>query len=124
MSGSQNSVGQEAPDWENMTKQELHDKFAQMMTEQVHDIESRFAEPIDGVEKLIDTKLDAKFTELLAHRRHSLRSLRHDHHFANVHDVFALQTHKLRLLVLLLLQTLLLLTSASTRTTWLIPGGR
>src|SRR3954470_19101794 len=66
MSGSQNSVGQEAPDWENMTKQELHDKFAQMMTEQVHDIERRFAEAIDGVEKLIDTKLDAKFTELLA----------------------------------------------------------
>src|SRR3954463_3734624 len=66
MSGSQNSVGQEAPDWENMTKQELHDKFAQMMTQQVHDIESRFAEVIDGVEKLIDTKLDAKFTELIA----------------------------------------------------------
>src|ERR1041384_148308 len=67
MSGSQNSVAQEAPDWENMKKQELHDKFAQLMTEQVHDIESRFAEAIDGVEKLIDTKLDAKFTELLAH---------------------------------------------------------
>src|ERR1041384_7015068 len=66
MSGSPNSVAQEAPDWENMTKQELHDKFAQLMTEQVHDIESRFAEAIDGVEKLIDTKLDAKFTELLA----------------------------------------------------------
>ena len=66
MSGSQNSVAQEAPDWENMTKQELHDKFAQMMTEQVHDIDSRFAEAIDGVEKLIDTKLDTKFTELIA----------------------------------------------------------
>src|SRR3954465_7028725 len=66
MSGSQNSVGQEAPDWENMTKQELHDKFAQIMTEHVHDIESRFAEAIDGVEKMIDTKLDAKFTELIA----------------------------------------------------------
>ena len=36
------------------------------MTEQVHDIESRFAEAIDGVEKMIDTKLDAKFTELIA----------------------------------------------------------
>src|SRR3954462_12468352 len=66
MSRSQNSVGQEAPDWENMTNQELHDKFAQMMTEQVHDIESRFAEAIDGVENRIDTKLDAKFTELIA----------------------------------------------------------
>src|ERR1043165_122617 len=66
MSGSQNSVAQEAPDWENMTNQEHHDKFAQLMTEQVHDIERRFAEAIDGVEKLIDTKLDAKFTELIA----------------------------------------------------------
>src|SRR3954467_2566954 len=66
MLGSQNFVGQEAPDWENMTNQELHDKFAQMMTEQVHDIESRFAEAIDGLEKMIDTKLDAKFTELIA----------------------------------------------------------
>src|SRR3954468_24289786 len=37
-----------------------------MMNEQVHDIESRFAKAIDGVEKLIDTKLDAKFTELIA----------------------------------------------------------
>ena len=59
-------MAQEAPDWENMTKQELHDKFAQMMTEQVHDIESRFIEAIDGMEKMIDTKLDAKFTELIA----------------------------------------------------------
>src|SRR4051812_50035477 len=49
-----------------MTNQELHDKFAQMITEQVHDIESKFAEAIDGVEKMIDTKLDAKFTELIA----------------------------------------------------------
>src|SRR3954465_4222621 len=65
MSGSQNSVGQEAPDWENMTKQELHGKFAQMMTEQVHDIDSRFVEAIDGVEKLIDTKLAVKFTECI-----------------------------------------------------------
>src|SRR3954467_3414818 len=66
MSGSQNSMGQEAPDWENMTRQELHDKFAQMMSEQVHDIESRFAKAVDGVENMIDTKLDAKFTELIA----------------------------------------------------------
>src|ERR1044072_9326474 len=133
MSGSQNSVAQEAPNWENMTKQELHDKFAQMMTEQVHDIESRFAEAIDGVEKLIDTKLDAKFSELIARLPPQaaavparLRPLRFSHHFDNVHDVFSLQTHKLRVLVLLLLQTLLLLlTSASTTTTtWLIPRMR
>ena len=129
MSGSQNSVGQEAPDWENMTKQELHDKFAQMMTEQVHDIESRFAEAIDGVEKLIDTKLDAKFTELIARLPPQPAAdpaqpsvVRHNHHFDNVHGVFSLQTHKLRVLVLLML--LLLLTSASTTTTWLIPRMR
>src|ERR1044072_3317143 len=128
MSGSQNSVAQEAPDWENMTKQELHDKFAQMMTEQVHDIESRFAEAIDGVEKLIDTKLDAKFTELIARLPPQAAAVPAQpaaaavqHHFDNVHDVFSLQTHKLRVLVLLLL----LLTSASTTTTTrLIPRMR
>ena len=37
-----------------------------MMAEQVNDIKHRFTEAIDGVEKMIDTKLDAKFTELLA----------------------------------------------------------
>src|SRR3954462_8014589 len=66
MPGSHDEVARDAPDWENMTNKELHDKFAQMMTEQVYDIESRFAEAIDGVEKMIDTKLDAKFTEMMA----------------------------------------------------------
>src|SRR3954464_1887190 len=49
-----------------MTNKELHDKFACMMSEQVQDIENRFTKAIDGVEKMIDTKLDAKFTELIA----------------------------------------------------------
>src|SRR3954466_1656743 len=49
-----------------MTNKELHDKFARMMSEQVQDIENRFTEVIDGVEKMIDTKVDAKFTELIA----------------------------------------------------------
>src|SRR3954467_8687523 len=62
MSGSHGG----ATDWENMTNNELHDKFAQMMSEQVYDIETIFTEAIDGVEKMIDTKLDAKFTELIA----------------------------------------------------------
>src|SRR4051812_38009875 len=66
MPGSQDEVARDAPDWENMTNKELHDKFAQMMSEQVYDIETRFTEAIDGVEKMIDTKLDAKFTELIA----------------------------------------------------------
>ena len=58
-----------APHWDNMTNQELHDKFAQLMSTQVHDIETRFAEAVDkleGVEKMIDAKLDAKFHEVLA----------------------------------------------------------
>src|SRR3954447_19521785 len=66
MPGSHDEVAQDAPDWENMTNKELHDKFARMMSEQVQDIENRFTEAIDGVEKMIDTKLDAKFTELIA----------------------------------------------------------
>src|SRR3954467_14809544 len=66
MPGSQDEVARDAPAWENMTNKELHDKFAQMMSEQVYDIENRFTEAIDGVEKMIDTKLDAKLTELIA----------------------------------------------------------
>src|SRR3954462_11349060 len=66
MPGSQDEVARDAPAWENMTNKDLHDKFAQMMSEQVYDIETRFTEAIDGVEKMIDTKLDAKFTELIA----------------------------------------------------------
>src|SRR3954467_12110744 len=66
MPGSQDEVARDAPAWENMTNKELHDKFAQMMSEQVYDIETRFTEAIDGVEKMIDTKLDTKFTELIA----------------------------------------------------------
>jgi len=66
MPGSHDEVARDAPAWENMTNKELHDKFAQMMSEQVFDIETRFTEAIDGVEKMIDTKIDAKFTELIA----------------------------------------------------------
>src|SRR3954471_5909147 len=66
MPGSHDEVARDAPDWENMTNKELHDKFARMMSEQVQDIKNRFTEAIDGVEKMIDTKLDAKFTELIA----------------------------------------------------------
>src|SRR3954462_4345509 len=51
-------------------------------------------------------------------RWHSMRPLRFSHHFDNVHDVLSLQTHKLRVLVLLL-------TSASMTTpTRLIPRMR
>src|SRR6187399_1369171 len=56
-------------DWENLTNKELHDKFQQMMSEQVQDVLNRFdeaMEKIDGMEKTFDTKLDNKFDELLA----------------------------------------------------------
>ena len=56
-------------DWENITKKELHDKFQQMLSQQVEDVMASFGkavERIDNVEKTIDTKLDAKFDEVLA----------------------------------------------------------
>ena len=56
-------------DWENMTNKELHDKFQQMMTEQVQDVLNNFEEAMDkitGFEKTFETKLDNKFNELLA----------------------------------------------------------
>ena len=48
---------------------DLHDKFQQMMSEQVQDVLNRFdeaMEKIDGMEKTFETKLDSKFNELLA----------------------------------------------------------
>ena len=57
-------------DWENMTNKELHDKFHQMLGQQVEDVMVSFGkamEKMDDIEKSIDTKLDAKFDELLKH---------------------------------------------------------
>ena len=51
-----------------MTNKELHDKFHQMLGQQVEDVMASFGkamEKMDDVEKSIDTKLDAKFDELL-----------------------------------------------------------
>ena len=56
-------------DWENMTNKELRDKFLQMLGQQVEDVMATFGKAlgrIDDVEKKIDTKLDAKFDEVLA----------------------------------------------------------
>ena len=56
-------------DWENMTNKELHDKFQQMMTEQVQDVLNNFEEAMDkinGFENMFETKLDNKFNEVLA----------------------------------------------------------
>ena len=50
MAGSQ--AGQ--IDWENLTNNELHDKFQQMMSGQVEDVLNRFdkaMEKIDGMKK-------------------------------------------------------------------------
>ena len=55
-------------DWENMTKKELHDKFQQMLVQQVEDVMANFGKAlasIDDIEKTIDTKLDAKLDEVL-----------------------------------------------------------
>ena len=56
-------------DWENLSNKELHDKFQQMMTEQVQDVLNNFEEAMEkitGLEKTFETKLDNKFNELLA----------------------------------------------------------
>src|SRR6187401_1902197 len=56
-------------DWENLMNKELHDKFQQMMSEQVQDVLNRFdeaMEKINGMEKTFETKLDNKFAELLS----------------------------------------------------------
>ena len=55
-------------DWENMTNKELHDKFHKMLVQQVGDVMASFGkavEKMNDIEKSIDTKLDAKFDELL-----------------------------------------------------------
>ena len=57
-------------DWENMTNKDLHDKFHQMLGQQVEDVMASFGkamEKMDDIEKSIETKLDAKFDELLKH---------------------------------------------------------
>src|SRR4051812_20037812 len=57
-------------DWENLTNKELHDKFQQMMTEQVQDVLNNFEEAMEkitGLEKTFETKLDNRFNELFAH---------------------------------------------------------
>ena len=56
-------------DWENMTNKELHDKFHQMLGQQVEDVMASFGKALertDDIEKTIDSKLDAKFTEVSA----------------------------------------------------------
>ena len=55
-------------DWENMTNKDFHDKFHQMLGQQVEDVMASFGkalEKMDDIEKSIDTKLDTKFDELL-----------------------------------------------------------
>ena len=52
-----------------MTNKALYDKFQQMMADQVQDFVTNFGEAmekLDGLEKTFDTKMDAKFNEVLA----------------------------------------------------------
>src|SRR5512140_3435475 len=56
-------------DWENLTNKELHDKFQQMMTEQVQAVLNNCEEAMEkiiGLEKTFKTKIDNRFNELLA----------------------------------------------------------
>ena len=56
-------------DWENMTNKELHDKFQEMLGQQVEDVMASFRKAlarIDDIEKAIDNKLDAILSEVLA----------------------------------------------------------
>ena len=51
-----------------MTNKDLHDKFHQMLGQQVEDVMASFGKPLERINdigKIIDTKLDAKFDELL-----------------------------------------------------------
>ena len=55
--------------WEGMSNKELHDKFQQMMADQVQDFVTSLGEAmekLDGLEKTFETQLDAKFNEVLA----------------------------------------------------------
>ena len=56
-------------DCENLSNKELHDKFQQMMTEQVQDVLNNFEEAMEkitGLEKTFETKLHNRFNEMLA----------------------------------------------------------
>ena len=81
-------------DWENMTNKELHDKFHQMLDQQVEDVMASFGkamEKMDDIEKSIDTKLDAKFEELL--KRLPQPALRRD--TVGKHNMFLLSQDKI-----------------------------
>ena len=55
--------------WDGMTNKELHDKFQQMMADQVQDVVTSLGEAMEklgDLEKTFDTKMDAKFNEVLA----------------------------------------------------------
>ena len=107
-------------DWENLSNKELHDKFQQMMTEQVQDVLSNFEEAMEkitGLEKTFETKLDNRFNELLARlpppaapvaplQQQQLRPFRIS---MDERSVFLLRMAKLLVLLFLLLMLLWLL---------------
>ena len=56
-------------EWEKLTNKELHTKFSTLVVKTSEDVDKRLGEALDrieGLEQRFDTKLDAKFNELLA----------------------------------------------------------
>ena len=56
-------------EWENLTNKEMHTKFTTLVMDNMQDIDKRLGEALDkiaGLEQAFDTKLDTKFTALLA----------------------------------------------------------
>ena len=92
-------------DWENMMNKELHDKVHQKLGQQVEDVMASFGkalERMDDIEKTMDTKLDAKFDELL--KRLPQPPPRRD--TVGEHNVSLLSQDKILVLLLLLLMLL------------------
>ena len=52
-------------DWENMTNKELHDKFQQMMSEQVQDVLNNFEEAMEKITGLEKTSETSSITDLM-----------------------------------------------------------
>ena len=101
-------------DWKNLSNKELHDKFQQMMTEQVQDVLNNFEEAMEkitGLEKTFETKLDNKFNELLArlHHHHPLHLTHLSNNNNNDYLHIAKQTFAERAMFLLRLAKLLVL---------------
>ena len=111
-------------DWENLSNKELHDKFQQMMTEQVQDVLNNFEEAMEKITGLEKRSKQSSITSLMNcsrvfHHHHPLQ-LTHLSNNNNVclhvakqtsaeQAVFLLRLAKLLVLLLILLWLLLLM---------------